>query len=82
MTTSILSVDEFGEQASAIAPRFVDVWVLPAVVMYLAWAAKAQPKIVRRIAFGGGIYMIYRNWKRYGEDVKALSAVVTDVNKA
>lgn len=66
------SLSKFEKDIEAIRPRFIDMYVLPPLMLWFAHAARKRgmPKIPSRILFTGGIYMLYRNYSRYKQAIR------------
>jgi len=61
------TLTDFEREAQATKPRFIDVWLLPPLVMFAAVKSKDLGRWTRRAMFTAGVYMLYRNWTAYKE---------------
>jgi len=61
----IYSVTQFEQDMESFKPRIFDTYILPAFMMYYAWASKGMRKAARRMLFTSGLYMAYRNYSEY-----------------
>jgi hypothetical protein len=69
-------LSDFERDISGMKPRFVDIWVIPPLMMYAAYKSKGSlNKWVRRSLFTAGIYMMYRNYNEYKSSLSSLAAI-------
>lgn len=61
------TLTDFEKEAQSLKPRFIDVWLLPPLVMFAAVKSKDLGRWTRRAMFTAGVYMLYRNWSAYQE---------------
>jgi hypothetical protein len=67
---------DFERDISGMKPRFVDIWVIPPLMMYAAWKSKgAVNRWTRRALFTAGVYMMYRNYAEYKSSLSSLAAI-------
>ena len=71
---------DFERDISEMKPRFIDIWVIPPIMMYTAWKAKGVVgRWTRRALFTAGLYMMYRNFTEYKKSIESLS--LTDLTE-
>lgn len=70
------AITDFEKQVSAMKPRFIDIWVLPPLVMYSAYKSRDLGRWTRRVLFTAGIYMMYRSFTEYKNAASMLTGVV------
>lgn len=75
-------VQAFRNDIDSIRPRFMDTYILPSFVLWYAWRSKTMGKWPRRVLFTGGMYMLYRNAKKYREAAARVRAMIANRNEA
>jgi hypothetical protein len=77
-------LSDFERDVTSMKPRFVDIWVIPPLMMYAAWASSAKRyggrgpglnRWARRALFTAGVYMMYRNFSEYKASITTLTAI-------
>lgn len=73
------SLEQFGRDIESVKPRAMDTYVLPVFLIAFAVKSGKKPmgKISRRILFGAGIYMFYRNFVSYKQAAIRVKEVVS-----
>jgi hypothetical protein len=66
-------VADFERDMTSVKPRFVDIWVIPPMMIWLGLRAKALHRWPRRMLFTAGAYMLMRNYAGYKQSMVALS---------
>lgn len=65
---------QFETDILSTQPRFVDIWVLPALMCYVAHKSRGTVNVwLRRMLFVGGVYAGYRNYRIYKETLSAIA---------
>ena len=67
--TQSYSLPQLETDILSTRPRFMDIWVLPALMLYVAYKARGVNVWTRRALFVGGIYAGYRNYAIYKQAI-------------
>lgn len=77
----LYSMEQFEQDVQNFKPRVFDTYILPAFMMYYAYASRDMRRMARRILFTSGIYMMYRNYAAYKEGVEKMRAALALVKQ-
>lgn len=80
MGTETYSLTDFETDMGKVQPRFADVWLVPGAIITLAllsgspsFSSKRWSRWLRRIAFTGGVYLVYRNFATYKAAIQGIA---------
>lgn len=75
------SMIEFETDLAKMQPRAFDIYLLGPFMVYFAMKAKRpMGRWTRRMLFGAGVYMTYRNWQRYKDIPNAIARLRAGVS--
>jgi hypothetical protein len=74
LITTPYGLADFEKDMTDVKPRFVDIWVIPPLMIYLGLGLKSKPlgRWPRRMLFTAGAYMLMRNYASYKQSVVTL----------
>lgn len=71
-------LSDFERDVTSMKPRFIDIWVIPPLMIYAAWKSKGSlNRWTRRALFTAGVYMMYRNYAEYKASIASLAAMTS-----
>jgi hypothetical protein len=75
--TKPYGAEDFAADIESMKPRFVDIWVIPPLMLWFAYSAKSMHRWPRRMLFSAGIYMLYRNYAEYKKAALSVAAIAS-----
>ena len=73
------SLKQFESEIANLQPRPFDIYILPVFLAGFAIKAKKpMGKLARRMLFGAGVYMLYRNYSHYKKAALTVSTLVKE----
>jgi hypothetical protein len=76
------TVADLQADIESMKPRFFDIYILPAFLIWYAMASKDMKKNWRRTLFVSGVYMGFRSFTKYKELAEKIALYVQQEGKS